>query len=288
MSASSSVLVNAYGPFKPQSITVISGTRLLAKLPAVLGPAAYNVCVYDNTASTPSVIATGKVTLYDKPAVSGVAPSSGPSAGGTAITITGTGFTSKTTATIDGLPLTVKVTTGLSTELTATVPAHKVGSTNIVVSTEGGTSNSDKTFTFKDGITVQPQTIVGDADSGKSQILDISGAGFSDFDFGSGATKSHVYLVQGNGYVHKDTVGSVTANDKAECDGVLLISDLELICTLDPASAVNTAAAKPKNGSYQVIIVANAKDLHPDAQTTNTAGRETIITSGSALTIAPY
>jgi len=79
--------------------------------------------------------------------MSNLNPSSGPDVGGTAITITGTGFQSGTTVKIDGKDaIDVKVVS--ATEITAVTPAGSEGTAGLVVTNPDG-----KSATLKDGYT---------------------------------------------------------------------------------------------------------------------------------------
>jgi hypothetical protein len=74
------------------------------------------------------------------PTITGVSPNTGPTAGGTAVTVTGTNFFAPMTVTFGGVAATnVVVVNG--TTLTATTPAHAAGSVDVVVQT-CGTANS--------------------------------------------------------------------------------------------------------------------------------------------------
>jgi len=66
------------------------------------------------------------------PTVSSISPTSGTTAGGTPVTITGTGFLSGATVTIGGAAAT-NVTLSNSSTITATTPAHAAGAVNVVV-----------------------------------------------------------------------------------------------------------------------------------------------------------
>jgi hypothetical protein len=74
---------------------------------------------------------------YPAPTVSSISPSSGSSAGGTAVTITGTGFVSGATVSIGGASAT-GVTFGSATSLTATTPAGATGTQNVMVTNPDG------------------------------------------------------------------------------------------------------------------------------------------------------
>jgi hypothetical protein len=66
------------------------------------------------------------------PSITSVAPSSGPIAGGTAVTITGTHFATGVTVTFGGVAATGVVVVN-STQITANTPAHAVGLVDVVV-----------------------------------------------------------------------------------------------------------------------------------------------------------
>jgi len=70
--------------------------------------------------------------LASAPTVTGISPPLGPPAGGTPVTISGTGFQSYATVTIGGVAAT-GVTIINSTTITATTGAHAAGTVNVVV-----------------------------------------------------------------------------------------------------------------------------------------------------------
>ena len=81
------------------------------------------------------------------PTIASVLPKSGSSNGGTAVTITGSNFTSGATVTFGGVPAN-KVKIVNSTSITATTPAHAAATVNVAVTESQGTSNSSNGFTF--------------------------------------------------------------------------------------------------------------------------------------------
>jgi hypothetical protein len=86
--------------------------------------------------------------VYSAPTVTGVAPASGPAAGGTAVTITGTAFRTGATVTIGGTAATSVVVVS-ATSITAATPAHAAGAADVVVTnsdTQAGTLSSGFTF----------------------------------------------------------------------------------------------------------------------------------------------
>jgi hypothetical protein len=83
------------------------------------------------------------------PTVTAVSPTSGPTAGGTTITITGTNFVSGATVTVDGTAAT-GVTFVSATSITAKVPAHTAGGAVAVAvkNPDGQTATKTGAFTY--------------------------------------------------------------------------------------------------------------------------------------------
>ena len=111
--------------------------------------------------STPNLLTLAGVSnayafaLYaakvQSPTVTAITPTSGTSAGGTAVTITGTGFGGATSATIGGNAVTSFVVVS-NTSITAVTAAHAVGATDVIVTAPthlGGASAAFRSaFTF--------------------------------------------------------------------------------------------------------------------------------------------
>ena len=89
------------------------------------------------------------------PTVTSLATTSGPSAGGTSVVITGTGFTGAS-AVVFGSTSATGFTVNSATQITATAPAGSAGTVDITVTTVGGTSATSAAdqFTY-----VAPPTI---------------------------------------------------------------------------------------------------------------------------------
>jgi hypothetical protein len=80
------------------------------------------------------------------PTIRGISPTTGPAAGGTMVTITGTNFTGATSV-VFGTRAATNLVVVSSTEITVTAPAHVAASVNVRVTTTGGESaltNADK------------------------------------------------------------------------------------------------------------------------------------------------
>ena len=93
---------------------------------------AVNVTVTNNDGDLQNGTGTNLFTYRNAPTVTGINPSAGPLAGGTAVSLTGTGFVTGATVTVGGVPcLTPSVLSGIS--ITCVTGAHAAGITNVVV-----------------------------------------------------------------------------------------------------------------------------------------------------------
>jgi len=81
------------------------------------------------------------------PTVSGISPASGSTAGGTAVTITGTGFTGATGVTIGGAAAT-SVTVDNATTITCVTPAGSAGTASVVVTTPAGANAANTLYSY--------------------------------------------------------------------------------------------------------------------------------------------
>jgi hypothetical protein len=126
-----------FGTLPATNVAVVSPTQILAISPA---EAAGTVNV---TVSTPGGVSTSlpaaQFNYLAAPTVTGVMPASGPSAGGTTVTITGTGFTAASVVNFGKIAATSSVVVS-PTQITATSPAEAAGTVDITVATAGGTS----------------------------------------------------------------------------------------------------------------------------------------------------
>src|SRR5882672_4084153 len=75
------------------------------------------------------------------PTVGSVAPASGPTSGGTSVTITGTNFVTGATVSFGGTAAT-NVSVVSATSITATTPAHAAGAVNVTVTNPGAQSGT--------------------------------------------------------------------------------------------------------------------------------------------------
>jgi len=153
------------------------------------------------------------------PAISAIAPPSGPLAGGTEVTITGTDFTGATGVTFDGAAGTV-FTVVSDTEITVTTPAGSAGPADVVVLSPNGASTPG-TFTYLappviDGISPATGPV-----SGGTEVT-ITGSGFT------GATGVTFDGVPGTGFTVIDdtTIRVTTPPGTAGTADVVIVSPM--------------------------------------------------------------
>ncbi|TMG40064.1 MAG: hypothetical protein E6H88_00515, partial [Chloroflexi bacterium] len=119
-------------------VSVLSATQLNATTPAhAAGPADVVVTIGGQSSAT----SPGDRFTYvvPPPTVTAVNPASGTTAGGTPITITGTGFAAGATATVGGSAAT-GVSVVSATQINATTPAHPAGVADVIVTVSGQSS----------------------------------------------------------------------------------------------------------------------------------------------------
>lgn len=161
------------------NVTYVSATQLTATTPA--GTAGAKDVVVTNP-DTQSGTGLGVYTYAAPPTVTAVSPSSGPEAGGTSVTITGTGFVNGATVKIGGNSAS-NVTFNSATSLSVTTPQGIAGTRNVVVTNPNNLSGTGTDlFTYVAAPTVTSISPTGGALSGGTPVT-ITGTGFA-----SGAT----------------------------------------------------------------------------------------------------
>jgi hypothetical protein len=117
------------------------------------------------------------------PTITALDPDNGPVAGGTVVTVTGTGFTDDATVSVDGSdPIAADSVSDDGTELTFTTPAHDVGTVDVTVTTPAGTSDP-LDFTYTAAPAAVPTLTALDPDNGPvggGTLVTVTGTGFTD------------------------------------------------------------------------------------------------------------
>lgn len=137
----------------------------------------YNGPGCGGTASATYTLVNGVIVTGAVPTVTSIVPNLGPTAGGTAVTITGTNFTGATAVTIGGAAAT-GITVVNGTTITATTPAGVVGAQNVVVATPSGSGTGTGLFTYvaPPTVTTNPATVVTTTGATLNGIVSSNGA----------------------------------------------------------------------------------------------------------------
>jgi hypothetical protein len=180
-----------FGATPASSVTFNSSTSLTVTSPA--GSAGTLDITVTTSGFTSATSSSDQFTYDAVPSVTHLDVTEGPLAGGTSVTITGTGFTSGSTVKFDNTSAS-SVTFNSSTSLTVTSPAGSAGTVDITVTTPGGTSatSSNDQFTYDAVPTVTSLDVTSGSTSGGTTV-NITGTGFtagSTVKFGTTAASS--------------------------------------------------------------------------------------------------
>jgi hypothetical protein len=153
------------GPLAGTNPLTITGTGLstatsvsfggVTAVPTIVNDSQLNVTVPAGTAAGPvgvSVTTAGgtnnglSYTYVDIPTVGTPTPSTGPTSGGTAVTIPGTNLTTTQSVTFGGTPAPFSVIN--DTTLSAVTPPGAAGAVDVTVTTDGGSATATSAFTY--------------------------------------------------------------------------------------------------------------------------------------------
>ena len=199
------------GSASATNVVVVSPTQITCMTPAG-NAGAVNVAV---TVNGETGTLTNGFTYITVPSVSSVSPSSGPAAGGTAITITGTNFATGATVTF-GSAAATNVVVVSSTSITATTPAGSAGAVTVTVTVSGQGGSLANGFTY-----IVPPTVTAVSPSSGSTAggtaVTITGTNFA-----SGATVTFGSAAATNVVVASST--SITAATPAGSAGAVTVT----------------------------------------------------------------
>ncbi len=163
------------------------------------------------------------VSGSDLPSITSISPSSGPTAGGTSVTINGSRFTGATDVNFGSSDIKAANFTVVNDgEITLTDPAGSAGTVHVTVTTAGGTSNAG-TFTYVAVPTVTSLSPPSGPTAGGTAVT-INGSGFTgatDVNFGSSDIKAANFTVNGAGtqIMLTDPAGSAGRRERDRHDG---------------------------------------------------------------------
>lgn len=167
-SASGPVLGNAFGPSFSVAVTIPSSATAGTHIVVAVANNGFGPWVqsFQVTTSIPPGSAG--------PIVGTVTPVAGPASGGTAVTITGSGFTGATGVSFAKTPAS-RFSVVSDSEITATSPAAQVGAADVVVSTPQGETpiSAGDQFTFTAGSGANPSAAA--ANPGPAGLIRLGG-----------------------------------------------------------------------------------------------------------------
>ena len=151
-----------FGTTPATNLTVVNDSTITADSPAGTGTVDVTVMTPAGTSATSSADQFMYVTTA-APTVTGLSPTSGPTMGGTLVTITGTSFTGASAVDFGTTPAT-NVTVVSDTSITADSPAG-TGTVDVTVTTPTGTSATSPADQFTYTVVVVPDGHGPDADN---------------------------------------------------------------------------------------------------------------------------
>ncbi|WDQ35456.1 IPT/TIG domain-containing protein [Paenibacillus marchantiae] len=134
-----------FGATAAASYTVNSATQITATAP--VGSAGTVDVTVTTSGGTSATSAADQYTYLAEPTITNMSPTSGPTSGGTIVTLTGTNLTRTTGVTFGGRAAT-SYTVNSAMQIMATAPAGSAGTVNIVVTTPGGTATLMGGYTY--------------------------------------------------------------------------------------------------------------------------------------------
>ncbi len=194
------------------------------------------------------------VPVAAAPVFSSISLSYGTTAGGTSVTITGTGFSNVTSVTFDGIAGTLGQIT--DTSITVTTPAHSTaGAVNVVITTPEGTATASNAFTYTTSPAIALVNPAFGYSTGIINNVNIVGSGFS-------TSPVPTVVLKKSGYSDISATNVVVSSSGA----VTTIS-----CTFDITS---------KTAGYWNLVVTN-----PDGQSATLTNGFEIRTSSDGVTV---
>ncbi len=136
-----------FGTTDAAFFNVDSGTQITATSPS--GSAGVFDVTVTTAGGTSATSGVDQFTYLPLPAIASLSPASGPVAGGTVITILGTGFAQASTVLFGTKAASNVVIDPNGTQITATLPAGSSGTVNVEVTTPGGTSHAGSASQFR-------------------------------------------------------------------------------------------------------------------------------------------
>ena len=258
----------------PAGLTLDPATGALSGTPTVYGSFNFTIAASDTT-SGGSFSGGRAYTLgvnQAPPTVSTIAPSSGPTAGGQSVAITGANFYAVTSVTFGGTS--AAYTVNSPTSISVTTPAHAEGPVNVVIVAGGGTVTATNGYTY-----IAPglvRFVVNNPDDGSYVFTSPTAAlNFTVATSGGSGQSANISLAPGSyslSFTAPTGAGIASAscapspstiNPVARTASLTIVSNVTTVCTIDAVPAqrvtVETLGAALQTGS--ALIISNAPSL---------------------------
>ncbi len=132
----------------PPAVTLSAATGVIAGTPSQAGTFSFTAQVTDSKAANASAGLSLNVSTAAAPMITTVSPNTGATAGGTAVTVSGSGFQAGATVQFGNTPAVSAQVTN-STQIQVTTPTEAAGSVNVsVTNTDGQVATDTSAFTF--------------------------------------------------------------------------------------------------------------------------------------------
>lgn len=165
-----------FGTTPATSVTVVSATQLTAVTPA---HAAGVVSLTTRNTDGQYAELPRAFRFVPPPTFDSLSPVSGDVAGGTLVTLRGSGFAATAQVSFGGAA-SADVTYVSATELTAVTPAHARGAVDVVVTVDGASATRAAAFTYTRGAPTLAQLAPLSGPTAGGVMLTLTGTGFAD------------------------------------------------------------------------------------------------------------
>src|SRR5215469_11915990 len=266
-----------FGGAAASNVVVVSSTTITATTPAGnAGAVTVTVTVNGQSGSLPNGF-----TYTSSPIVNSVSPNSGPTAGGTAVTITGANFASGATVTFGGAAASNVVVVS-STTITATTPAGNAGAVTVTVTVNGQSGSLTNGFTYNAPVTIGFAQVAAATPQSPKQVVTVKYPGAQtagDLNVvvvGWNDTSTTVQSV-------KDSVGNTYSLAIGPTSGTALRQSIYYAANIVGGSNTVTVTFS-KSASYPDIRILEYRGVSALDVTAGAIGTSATASSGSATT----
>jgi hypothetical protein len=238
--------------------TVVSDSEITTTSPPS-GPGIVSIIVFTSTAE--SALSFHDVFTYvNAPTITELFPSTGPTAGGTTVSITGTGFTGATSVTFGGVAAS-DLTVVSDNQLTVTAPAGSAGPATVTVTSPLGTASTTASnqYTYADTPVVSGISPSSGPNGGGTSVT-ITGSsltGVTAVSFGTAAATNVIVesdsAIVATAPAHADGTVDVTVTNPAGTSAVVAADQYAYAAAAPTVTSVSPATGPPGGGTEVTI-----------------------------------